>query len=308
MKKTITKFLMLLAAIPSFAQIENGSFEYWETNLNGNEEPTGWTTDLYPRAQDGLPVPFEKDPDAYTGSYAITLKNIVKIEEVGNSIAVTGIYGYLMLGKFNSENDNLVGQPINERPIAISGYYKFNQGAPLNSDIYDTAKIYVALSKWIPALNASDSLATASLQIYETKTEYTKFTLNLNYGDGSIPDTLVIFFSTGPDTHDAFNGTSLTIDDLSYTTVTGLSYPISNLYPVKTYPNPAMTGVNFKDLPAESRFIIVKDLSGRTVKTLDLSSDNSSIETSNLHSGMYLYSVLGSEENVLFTGKFDIKK
>ncbi|GAL84501.1 hypothetical protein MYP_1729 [Sporocytophaga myxococcoides] len=299
---------MLLAAIPSYAQIENGGFEYWETNSNGNEEPTGWTCDFYPGVLEDLPAPFEKDPDAYTGSYAITLKNIVEIEEDGNNSEIIGIYGYLMLGKFNFETDKLVGQAINERPIAISGYYKFNQGAPLDSDIYDTAKIDVALSKWNPAHNVSDSLVTASLKIFETKTEYTKFTLNLNYDDGAIPDTLIIMISTGPESHSGFNGTTFTIDDLSYTTVTGLSHPISRLYSGKTYPNPATIEVNFKDLPSESRLIVVKDLSGKMVKTLSLTSDNINLETSELNSGMYLYTVLDSEENVLYTGKLNIKK
>ncbi|WP_425423903.1 T9SS type A sorting domain-containing protein [Sporocytophaga myxococcoides] len=66
--------------------------------------------------------------------------------------------------------------------------------------------------------------------------------------------------------------------------------------------------MNFKGLPEESRSIIVKDLSGRVVKTLNLTSVNANLGTSDLNSGMYLYTVLGGEENVLNIGKFDIKK
>lgn len=171
----------------------------------------------------------------------------------------------------------------------------------------DSARIEVALSKWNPKTEVFDILVQRTLTILETKTEYTKFTINLDYSGETIPDRLSIFISTAR-AHIVSNETTLTIDELSYSTVTSLSAPISNLYSGKAYPNPATTEVNFKDLPEESHSIIVKDLSGRVVKTLSLSSDNINFGTSDLNSGMYLYTVLGREENVLYTGKLDVKK
>ncbi|MBO9698677.1 MAG: PCMD domain-containing protein [Sporocytophaga sp.] len=311
MKKVAIKFLLLIGAFPTFAQIENGGFENWETLSNGAEKPIGWSSNNILSTTIDLPLSqlsFIKDPTPYSGSYAVTLKNTLEEKQNEDIVTYYATYGNLFLGNFEVKEYKLPGQAINEVPTTITGYYKFSQGAPLKSDIYDTATVEVVLAKWNPTTEIFDRLVTRKLQIFEANTEYAKFTIDLDYSGDAMPDKLSIFLSTAPHSHSGFNGTSLTIDELSYNTVTSLSLPISNLYSSKAYPNPATTEINFKDLPEESRSIIVKDLSGRVVKTLLLISDNINIGTSDLNSGMYLYTVMGSEQNVLYTGKFDIKK
>lgn len=72
MKKIVIKFLLLFAAVPAFAQIENGGFENWEINSNGVELPTGWSSEFTPVSTSDLPV--KKEPSSYSGSFAVTLK------------------------------------------------------------------------------------------------------------------------------------------------------------------------------------------------------------------------------------------
>lgn len=306
MKKIAIKFLLFFAAVPAFAQIENGGFENWKINSNGVELPTGWSSEFTPVSTSDLPV--KKEPSSYSGSFAVTLKNILEERQSGDIITTYANVGTLFLGSFDKNDYKLPGQTINEIPAAITGYYKFSQGATQDSDNYDTATVEVVLAKWNPSMEVFDILLRRTLKIYETKTEYNKFTINLEYAGNIIPDKLSIIFSTAQAGQMISNGTSLTIDDLSYSTVTSVSAPIANLFAGKAYPNPATDELNFKDLPTGASSIIVKDLSGRVVKTLSLISDTINLETSDLHTGMYFYTVLGSEENVLFTGKFNIKK
>ncbi|GAL84500.1 hypothetical protein MYP_1728 [Sporocytophaga myxococcoides] len=305
MKKIVIKFLLLFAVVPSFAQIENSGFENWEINSNGVELPSGWSSEFTPVSTSDLPV--KKDQSSYSGSYAVTLKNILEERQSGGVVTTYANVGTLFLGSFDRNDYKLPGQSINEIPAAITGYYKFSQGATQDSDNYDTATVEVVLAKWNPSAEVFDILVRRTLKIYETKIEYTKFTINLDYEGNIIPDKLSIIFSTAQ-AGQISDGTSLTIDDLSYSTVTSVSTPISSLFTGKAYPNPATDEVKFIDLPEESSSIMVKDISGRVVKKLSLTSDNIDLDTTDLNSGMYLYTVLGRGENVLYTGKFAIKK
>ena len=116
MKKLACNILLFIATVPAFAQIENGGFEYWQTNINGVEEPNGWTSDFrsfIPTINHSPAV--EKELSAHSGSYAITLKNFVEIIKQGeDTIQTNGNYGNLLLGEFDP-NDYTFSSQTNKR-------------------------------------------------------------------------------------------------------------------------------------------------------------------------------------------------
>ncbi|MGB0369691.1 MAG: T9SS type A sorting domain-containing protein, partial [Flavobacteriales bacterium] len=69
------------------------------------------------------------------------------------------------------------------------------------------------------------------------------------------------------------------------------------------YPNPAVNVLNVKSLLGEQASIEILDITGKTVKAVNLTSDNTAIDVNKLVAGVYLYQIRSEENQVLRTGK-----
>lgn len=77
---------------------------------------------------------------------------------------------------------------------------------------------------------------------------------------------------------------------------------------VNVYPNPAQDQINFATDAKSVKTIQVYDLTGRQVDAFSVTSDISTIITSNYANGAYSYDVIGRDNTVLGRGKFAIAK
>jgi hypothetical protein len=77
---------------------------------------------------------------------------------------------------------------------------------------------------------------------------------------------------------------------------------------LSVFPNPATTVINFNTPSIEALKIVAYDLTGKVVATELLDGGKGKMNTSGLTGGIYLYSVLGKDNQVLKTGKFNVAK
>ncbi len=74
------------------------------------------------------------------------------------------------------------------------------------------------------------------------------------------------------------------------------------------FPNPATTSINFSTSNLDAAKVIAFDVAGNIVATETMEMGKGKMNTSSLSNGIYLYSVLGKDNQVLKTGKFNITK
>ncbi|HEY8402194.1 MAG TPA: T9SS type A sorting domain-containing protein [Cytophagaceae bacterium] len=239
------------------------------------------------------------------GDYAVRVKNTT--QTVDGEVVDT-LPGFVVLALGDGDE----GLPYNQRPAALTGYYKFTQGAP-SGQTPDTARIYVNLIKGNIPGEEGDSIGGGYLNIYETTTDFTFFTIDIGYIDGSTPDTLYFgFFSTlqMPDEElidkaPIYPETELILDDIALTGVTGNKIPLF-VKGVKTYPNPVSTQLNIANIPQNAARVLIMDFSGKIVDNIQVASDFENVNTSAYPAGLYHYSIYDVNGEVIYNGKINV--
>jgi hypothetical protein len=314
MKKPLIFLTLFTIGLQLNAQIPNSDFENW-TNNGVYDMPDNYFTsnEVYYAIEQlfGITYPtsvYKKTP-GHSGSFAIAAKNV---QETTPMMGITDtVPGFAFL--YSGSN---AGIPFTQRPTALTGYYKFTQGAPGGSPTKDTARIYVMLVKSNGPGVDGDSIGGGELKIYQTASSYTTFTINISYIDGfSMPDTLHFgFFSSIQLEEDEFidaytihPSTELVIDHIALTGVTGVNNPFISSG-IQTYPNPAVSSFNIKNIPQGASKIEVADFTGAIVKQVNIFSDFETINTENLSGGLYYYRITNSIGEILHTDVFNIAK
>jgi hypothetical protein len=76
---------------------------------------------------------------------------------------------------------------------------------------------------------------------------------------------------------------------------------------VSVYPSPAKESVNIS-ISVKAKAVQVSDIAGRNIGVFQMVNNKVTIETANFTAGMYLYSVVDEQSNVLGRGKFEVVK
>jgi hypothetical protein len=300
MKKILQITLIMTLAFNAQAQIPNNSLENW-SSAGTFEEPDDWATsnilyygmDLVSGGVTKTPTSALKVSPANTGSYAIQIRNVV------DSVNIFGTYyPYDTIPAFA-----LTAFAYTQRPTSMIGYYKFTQGAILPDK--DSAIIAVNITKWNGS--TQDTIGRGFIYVTATASAYTAFTIPINYFNATIPDSAWVYAASSIN-DDAYNGTSLIMDDLSFTGVTGIKNISLLGERISLYPNPALDEINFKNIPVEASNIDIRDFTGKKIQSLEVTSDLMNFKTSSLSSGMYFYSITDGSGEVLYADKFSILK
>lgn len=77
---------------------------------------------------------------------------------------------------------------------------------------------------------------------------------------------------------------------------------------LSVFPNPASTFINFSTNSPDAVKVVAMDVTGKVVATETIEMGKAKMNTGNLSTGVYLYSVLGKDNETLKTGKFNITK
>jgi len=260
-----------------------------------SEEPDGgWlTSNLFNIG--GVPS-VTKTSDAQSGDYAIRLENVPSFIGLPSSFALLGELG---------EEVPTGGFPILNEPKLVSGFYKYAPQGP------DSSLFLAQFSKWNPATQQSDSIATLFFSL-PPAAEYTQFELVFDVAWPTTPDTMLFGFAPSyieNDSASATMGSALQVDNLAIEFVSGVTFPLGEyLSLVNAYPNPATGYLTLRFSVAEFTplDVVIYDENGkeRAAYDLGLRSGEVSFEVpvAGLPAGSYIYSIV--TEKGAFNGKF----
>jgi hypothetical protein len=77
---------------------------------------------------------------------------------------------------------------------------------------------------------------------------------------------------------------------------------------LSVFPNPATNFINFTTVSTEAAKVIAYDVTGKIIATELMEMGKAKLNTSTLASGVYIYHVIGKNNQTLTTGKFNVTK
>ena len=257
-------------------QILNGSFENWTylSNVSSNSQPWVLNDWIHCDTTIGLFGTY-KDSIAQSGLFALTLSRW---------------YSYTQdVAKFRNK--------CNLNPAFISGFYKYTENI-LSTGIADTAQISVYLTKLNSNNQTIDTIGSGKIDLVSAN-NYTKFDCPILYTQKTlIPDSIEIviqpskiIFGVGGCSTGAWCS-FLTVDNISLTTSTSTTEADIEKY-FSVFPNPASSKISvIGDILHEKMRIF--NTMGALVCDKIARSDNETLDTHTLNSGIYFLMINGT--------------
>lgn len=289
MKKLI--YLIAISILPLFssAQLQNMDFENWENPELGHK-PEGWIWTNTTLVQPGTMFYYPPVEAAQSNDYALKL---------------SVWYNY-------TKDAAIQTAPFHDRPATLKGFYKYEDNFIIGDSegpIRDTAMVSVYLTKFNVAAQHNDTLGIGRLNIGDSVSKYTEFTIDIEYISSEMPDSITIILD--PSLCRRYPGRNYSIMDsgiTSFFTVDNLSLvdgstadikEISSKNPLFIAPNPAQNSIHFETI--SGRFTIF-DLTGKQVAEMESESMNS-LDVSDLKKGVYFLRITNKEQ--VFQGRFE---
>jgi hypothetical protein len=300
MQKMYFIFGLLCLSVSVWSQdLDNGGLESWNYNSAANYyEPTGYwaTANQLSLLSASAPITtFRESTLVYSGEYAAKM--------VTGSFLTLPVPGTIVVGTFEiniadpSQSFNM-GMPFTERPDYFSGYYMyFPEGG-------DSSVIYAELRK-----NGA-LIAEAPLVIYDTVDQYTYFSIPFSYSSQEAPDsmTVVAVSSAGGQEFNAVEGSTLYVDELSFSYAVNINVPLMPEITMQVYPNPSSNYLYVQGaINADAKASLqLYNLQGQSCLNEPLMHAHTQVDISCLASGMYWYQIQ-SKRGTLAGGKLRIK-
>jgi hypothetical protein len=312
MKKQLLSIFIFGTSVAAFAQ-PTWNMESWSTMNNGAiavpEEPIQWVTEnqlVNPfTAGNDTSVFKVTGADAYVGSsMKITTVDVVNNPSAG---IIPDPAGVAFTGKVQVSPFKIVrGFAYTSRPATCQFWYKYSPQAS------DSASCSVILSKWNGA--SRDIIASGVWQSAAAQATYAQATVTMAPNAAFLaiaPDTMQVAFSATRIATPTI-GSTLWVDNVEFYGWTGVNeHPSSN--GVNIFPNPASSFVTIAVDTDDATSVIAYDATGRMVSSAQLSESTNSISkksgminTSDLSSGLYSYSVVDKNGTTLRVGKFNV--
>ena len=272
MKKLFTFFTAIMLSLLSFAQLQNGNFETWNTTTI--ETPTFWDcSSAVNFAAIELATPLTKTTDAYGGS-DFALRMITMAGTTKNFVGINNGYWNSTLMKFTS------GFAYNKQIDTLEGWYKY---APKSSG---TGRVSIEFRKAGVSLGQYSTNLTAN-------SSYTKFEVTYNLSD--VPDTAVIMINTCQTPLNLSDtGTVLIIDAIKFKSEIGTGIQlIPSEENLSIGPNPTKGEFSILYIPKNAGKAIYSliDESGKTVTSEMLSGVKTTVNISGYPKGIYFVKI-----------------
>jgi|GEM_PF-1440455 hypothetical protein len=315
MKKLLLSMLVLGTATVMNAQspVANGDMETWSSSaFSEPQEPTGWVSEniaCSPALKPADPVSVTKytsSPFLHTASAQITTVDIStssSCPSCGNPLpgSIPDTIGVLILGSITTSAPYIIpGAAYTSKPQTFSFE---SQYTPANS--LDSAYVVVQLSKNVAGVHTL--IAQNAVEIPPSSV-WAAHSFSLNYTNYSLtPDTLTIVFTSSYNRKHAAPGSTLLIDALTFTGINGIQ-EFQNLVKFDTYPNPSNSELNLNTDAGKVSLVNICDMSGRTIETLAITSDHTTVNTSSFAAGLYIYHAVNKDGVVQARGKFSVTR
>ncbi|CAN5537262.1 hypothetical protein BH10BAC1_BH10BAC1_01140 [soil metagenome] len=324
MKKIFT-LLSIALAVTTFAQttIQNGNFELWENVGSSSEEPTFFNSNKTGTdwATSGPQTCYRDATAPHGGLYSVRMETKTYVVAVVNGSVTTGIVNAPTTNKADGYIGTIKSTILTDirrmsfigRPDSLIGFYKYTQGGAAEigkvrailhkGNYYDPE----AASSYHPDSSANKIGDALFLTPAANQTTWKRFAVAFNYVSGSAPAYIMINTTSSNDQLTSTAGSKLWLDDLSvvYNPTTGIA-DFSNANNAYVYAYDKTIYVDFVTPNQKATTLSVYDLTGKLVATQVLSTaQQSTINLSELNSGLYLYQLSGSE--IQKSGKLIIK-
>lgn len=253
----------------------NGGFEQWDsTFVPPAQYPTPiqwqWALPTVCGSNNYLTVPATP---ANTGSFSAKLEaQLCTISPLGTFLQC----GIVFSGDINSLSARHLSFSCNSRPTHIDFQYMFHQEGNDSGFVKVVLFNYDSITPGtLPYWSRVDTVAFASGYMHQEVTNFTLFSLPINYLKVDTPAFIHIYFSTSKTVAEAFlgtptpyvhayPGTTLWLDDVHIST-SGLGVPDNTIYKEPLFfPNPVNDVLYFREPQRSSiQSVRVTDLRGR---------------------------------------------
>ena len=276
MKKLFTLVIALAFAATSFAQIQNSGLESWQTkNGIGMSGPytyeipqkweLGFISDIMTTI--GMPPNVAKSTDKHSGNYALKLSS--SSDSIGADLMAAFSMG------------------ASTQPQAFTGQFKTSG---VVTDPNDYGQVFVFMTKWNGT--KSDTIGYGMAELDNAPNGFKPFNASIQYMGTAVPDSARLYFLYFPEEAN----THVLIDDLAFSNLSGTkenaTFPELTFFPNPVSGNQKAT-LKFSASKAEKATLIIRDVTGKEVKTMPLQklqagANTIEIATEGLKNGLYI--------------------
>jgi hypothetical protein len=304
------KLLLTIATAASFVgasaqgNIPNSGLESW-TNAGTYEDPASWTTfNVLSGAIFGSnPVSvFKETANPHSGSFAARITSVGLTSNPAPG-EVPDTVGVMFTGAFNFVSQNVdFGYAFTSRPQNFDWWSRYTPAA-----VGDSGFVIAVLTHWNGT--STDTVAWAG-EVISTEASWTQHTSTFYYNpavaSNTFPDTCIILCSA---TDDIFlhAGSTLWVDDMSFSGWVGLDETPAQREEVAVFPNPATENVTFTVNNDNASRVQIYDMTGRMISDEMFTGRRVQMSTNELASGMYTYTILDANDQTMNRGKFTVK-
>lgn len=305
MKKLLLTITATASIVAASAQgnIPNSGFESW-TNAGTYEDPASWTTfNVLSGAIFGSnPVSVYKDTTPHSGNYAVRITSVGLTSNPAPG-DIPDTVGVIFTGAFNFITQDVdFGYLFTSRPQDINWWSKYTPAAG-----GDSGFVLCVLTNWNGT--STDTIAWGGATI-NSEANWTQHSATLYYNPAvspdSFPDTCIILCSATDDMY-LRAGSTLWIDDMSFSGWVGLDETPAQREEVAVFPNPATDNVTFTVNNDNASRVQIYDMTGRMISDEMFTGRRVQLSTEELASGMYTYTIVDAKNQTMNRGKFTVK-
>jgi len=279
----------------------NGGFETWQNRtlifnpLVPIEVPTSWST--FDSLANNLNFLFGQSTaiqktvtrntsikNSGTASAMLTTKTFP-----GLNVAIPGILTNAVITLDASMDIAFTGgTAITQRVSKAAAFIRY---APATND---TASFVVEI---INRTFGKDSLIGFGSVEFGARPTFTKIEIPIDYNATTLPANLIRFFFTNSN-DTVQNSSTLYVDDVTYTTTTGVTEALMNDIEITAYPNPANEVVTIKAATEDALVVELYSIDGQLLQTKAFSKETQ-LRIADLANGLYVYNIKDKDQVII---------
>jgi len=296
MKKLFT--LIISAIVINYSAsgqaVPNGGFETWTAYTNFEEPDSSLWRTLNPLTSGFQFYTCTKSTDVHGGTYSVRLES--KYTGPGLNINIPAMITTGRIQVSGTSGGAYSGDPYTFRPDSITGWYKY---APVG---IDTGYAEVIL------VNSDDTDTIGRGKFFQTGTvaNWTRFSAKIDYFSAEVPSLLRIILNSSSG-FDPQAGSVIYFDDLDFAFVTGINENEEKLN-FRVSPNPATEELFIKNPFNETAKMLIFDITGKKVNEINIGLNTTRTNIATYSPGVYLYSFVNKNSEILYKGKLVITR
>ena len=180
------------------------------------------------------------------------------------------------------------GTAITQRVSKAAAFIRY---APATND---TASFVVEI---INRTFGKDSLIGFGSVEFGARPTFTKIEIPIDYNATTLPANLIRFFFTNSN-DTVQNSSTLYVDDVTYTTTTGVTEALMNDIEITAYPNPANEVVTIKAATEDALVVELYSIDGQLLQTKAFSKETQ-LRIADLANGLYVYNIKDKDQVII---------